>query len=280
MSLHFYPHLPSSLTLLTLPLISYPPFSLYPFQILDMSATLEDTEVQYIVNLTPNSIKIPSKIEGHHLLRQLNSFKISEIAIINKEKFNYKYYLFNFASNFCFLIDGLTILFKNSIKNFIEKKVKNKVGPGPSLYKSSPLNRNKNYDKTKFYDSDHINMDDNHLNECKDITIRETCQCILQYFTENNIIKKENWKIGKYSIFLFNLSELNTIKLLQKKKIVFFIIKIQCFIRKFLARKKLKKLSKKSFENNLFWEHKQKYFLNCVLRIQKCFRGHMARKVT
>ena len=132
-------------------------------------------------------------------------------------------------------------------------------------------------------DNDNDNYNRHKSNNLNNITIKEICQCIIKYLFDESLLQNNELKIGTDDIYLYRHEHYQVLQEIKISKLSFFIIKIQKVWRRFVCKSFFKKLQNENNEKKqnrkILLDNKIKYILNCVVNIQKHFRGLQARKV-
>ena len=146
---------------------------------------------------------------------------------------------------------------------------------------SSDSNTNCKNDNNDNNDNDNYNR--HKSNNLNNITIKEICQCIIKYLFDESLLQNNELKIGTNDIYLYRHEHYQVLQEIKISKLSFFIIKIQKVWRRFVCKSFFKKLQNENNEKKqnrkILLDNKIKYILNCVVNIQKHFRGLQARKV-
>ena len=148
---------------------------------------------------------------------------------------------------------------------------------------SSDSNTNCKNDNNDDNDNDNDNYNRHKSNNLNNITIKEICQCIIKYLFDESLLQNNELKIGTDDIYLYRHEHYQVLQEIKISKLSFFIIKIQKVWRRFVCKSFFKKLQNENNEKKqnrkILLDNKIKYILNCVVNIQKHFRGLQARKV-
>ena len=261
-----------------------------------LSKIIIESNLQHVLCLNPNISCRPNLIEGHYLLQQLRSKKILDISILEKKKYHCKFSFLNFVINYCLLVDGLRQVLDALKPNKNREEFRNRYGIVGNDFENNRndnysyhINDNKYINNNKNDNSNSYNNDNNNNNNIfesnmpQSITMKEMCQCILLTVTNDNMLREIEWKVGTNSVYLYRHEHFEILQNLKMLKFQIFVVKVQNIWRQYLCQKKYQKLrnekSEKKRKNKLFWENKIIYFLECVIKIQKIFRGKAIRKV-
>ena len=263
----------------------------------NLSKIVMESNLQHVLCLNPNISCKPNLIEGHYLLQQLRSKKILEISILEKEKYHYKFSFLNFVNDYCLLVDGLRQVLDALRPNKKREEFRMRYGIEGNDFENN-YNRNNNFSFHTNNENNCSNNNNNHdhnnnsnrnnnniinSNMTPSISMKEMCQCILVTVTDENILRENEWKICTYSVYLYRHQPFQLLQNYRNFKFNIFVFKVQKFWRQYSCQKKYKKVRNENFEkkrkNKLFWENKINYFLECVVKIQKTFRGMAIRKV-
>ena len=211
--------------------------------------------------------------------------------------------------NYCLLVDGLRQVVDTHKPNknreefrirygIVGNDFENNRNDNYSYYINDNKNNNHNKndnknsynnndnDKNNNNNSNNDNNDSNNIfksNVHQSITMKEMCQCILLTITNDNMLQQKEWKVGTNSVYLYRHQHFQILQNLKNLKFESFVVKVQNVWRQYLCQKIYQKIrnekSEKKRKYKLFWENKINYFLECVIKIQKTFRGKAIRQV-